>query len=59
MKSNESDFLELALCIYLDACAKCAVNSDYRDLRYIRSRVKDEGVSFLTITLPTFSKDFE
>jgi hypothetical protein len=46
--------------IYTDACMKCpAAVSDSRDLRYIRSRVKDEGLSFLTITLPNFARDFE
>jgi len=27
------------------------------DIKYVRGRVKDEGLSFLTITLPTFGKD--
>jgi len=59
MKSNVSD-LELAQAVYLDACAKCsALNSDLRDLQTMRSRVKREGISFLTITLPAFCKDFE
>jgi len=30
-----------------------------RDLMRIRSRIKDEGLSFLTITLPSFSKDLD
>jgi hypothetical protein len=66
LKSNDennvlrSDLLEVALAIYHDACASClAVNSDLRDVKTLTSRVKDEGVSFLTITLPTFAKDFE
>jgi hypothetical protein len=47
-------------CIYIDACAKCIADvSDLRDLETIRSRVKDEGLSFLTITLPNFARDFE
>lgn len=33
--------------------------SDFRDLETIRSRVEEEGLSFLTITLPSFAKDFE
>ena len=41
--------------VYMDACAKC----DSRDLETIRSRVKHQGVSFITITLPNFYKDFE
>jgi len=65
MKSNEgpkvpSGFLELALCIYKDACAKCIADVfDLRDVLTITSRVKEEGVSFLTITLPSFCRDFE
>jgi hypothetical protein len=60
VEENASDLLELVQRIYQDACARCTVDvSDLRDLMTIRSRVKDEGVSFLTITLPTFSQDFE
>lgn len=60
LKSHESDLLELAYCIYKDACAKCiAVKPDLRDLKTIKSRVEKEGLSFLTITLPQFGKDFE
>lgn len=60
MKSNVSDYLEMAQHIYIDATAKCIADvSDLRDLEYLRSRVKDEGLSFLTITLPQFCKDFE
>lgn len=60
MKSNVSDLLELVTCIYKDACDKCTANvSDLRDLDTIKSRIKDQGISFLTITLPNFAKDFE
>lgn len=60
MKSHESDQVELATRIYMDACAKCiAVNPDKRDIDTLISRIKDEGLSFLTITLPTFCRDFE
>lgn len=60
MKSNVSDYLELLHSIYRDACNKCIADvSDLRDLETIRSRVKDEGLSFLTITLPAFCVDFE
>jgi len=39
---------------------KCSADVfDLRDLETIKSRVENEGVSFLTITLPQFSKDFE
>jgi len=60
MKSHESILLELAKHIFIDAFAKCAANEPAeRDLRILRSRVKNEGLSFLTITLPSFCLDFE
>ena len=60
LKSNVSDYLEMAHYIYKDACAKCIADvSDPRDLETIRSRVKQEGLSFLTISLPKFCNDFE
>lgn len=64
MKSNEaerpSDYLELVHAVYLDACTKCVADVyDLRDLDTLRSRVKSEGISFLTITLPNFCRDFE
>jgi hypothetical protein len=60
MKSNASDQLELLEAIYIDATNKCTASvSDLRDLETIRSRVEKEGLSFLTITLPNFCRDFE
>lgn len=60
MKSQAIDQLELATFIYRDAVAKCiAVNPSSRDIMTMTSRVKNEGLSFLTITLPQFGKDFE
>jgi len=60
LKSNVSDSLKLAEVIYIDATAKCIADvSDLRDLVTIRSRVESEGLSFLTITLPQFCRDFE
>lgn len=60
MKSNVSDYLEVARCVYIDASAKCSADvSDLRDLETIRARIKEEGLSFLTITLPNFCADFE
>lgn len=59
MKSRISDYLEVAQAIYKDACVKCAAEVSYRDLKTIRSRVKTQGISFLTITLPNFCSDFE
>jgi len=60
MKSNVSDLLELMEAVYIDATMKCTADvSDLRDLETIRSRVENEGISFLTITLPQFCSDFE
>jgi hypothetical protein len=60
LKSNVSDYLELVERIYQDATTRCPADvSDLRDLKTIRSRVEDEGLSFLTITLPNFCKAFE
>jgi len=57
---NASDYLELVENIYLDASTKCSADVfDFRDLETIKSRVKNEGISFLTITLPQYAKDFE
>lgn len=60
MKSHVSILLELVASVITDAGDKCAANeSADLDLVTIRSRVKHEGLSFLTITLPTFAADFE
>lgn len=60
MKSHVSDkLLEVMQAIYFDACVKCAAKVSHRDLNTIRSRIRDEGLSFLTITLPEFCRDFE
>jgi len=60
LKSNASDYLELAQEIYRDACALCPADvSDLRDIKTILSRVKHEGISFLTISLPRFAKGLE
>lgn len=60
MKSDLKDQLEIIHAVYQDACMQItAVVSDVRDTNYIVSRVISEGMSFLTITLPAFCKDFE
>jgi len=60
MKSEASNLLGLLQVVYQDACNKCTADVyDYRDLETLRSRVENEGLSFLTITLPMFSRDFE
>lgn len=60
MKSNVSEILEMMARIYRDATIRCSADvSDLRDLMTIRSRVKQEGLSFLTISLPAFCKEFE
>lgn len=55
MKSTE---LVLITNILADASTMCNTSMD-RDLKTIRSRVKTEGLSFFTITLPAFAKGFE
>lgn len=60
MKSNVSNLLEVMQSIYKDACIECIADvSDDRDLSIIKSRVEHEGISFLTISLPSFARDFE
>ncbi|DAD50387.1 TPA_asm: RNA-directed RNA polymerase [ssRNA phage Esthiorhiza.4_12] len=60
VKSNVSDYLELVSIIYRDATTRCSADvSDLRDLITIRSRTEHEGLSFLTITLPSFCKAIE
>lgn len=60
MKSHESSLLSIAIAVYKDAIAKCTVNEpDVRDLDTLRNRVKHEGLSFLTLTLPTLGADLE
>jgi hypothetical protein len=61
MKIHVRDQLKLAELIYDDATAKCIAANPFRkfDLKTINLRVEKEGLSFLTITLPAFNKDFE
>lgn len=60
MKSKATDYLELVTAIYLDSCNKCTAEVfDIRDIETLMSRVKYEGLSFLTITLPQFASDLE
>lgn len=60
MKSNVRNHLELVENILLDASTWCSAEVSIKpDLKTIRSRVENEGISFLTITLPQFCRDFE
>jgi len=61
MKSHEQDLMTVCECIYKDAAAKCTTDkvNMIRDLCKIRERITHEGLSFLTITLPDFGKEFE
>jgi len=45
-------------CVLADASTWCGVCT-LRDFKTITDRVKDEGLSFLTITLPTFANSLE
>jgi hypothetical protein len=42
----------------LELASICHTSAD-RDVKTVAARTEHEGVSFLTITLPTFGKDFE
>lgn len=62
MKSHEKDVLAVCNCVISDASAKCTTDikaNAKRDYLTIKSRLRNEGLSFLTITLPNFGKDFE
>lgn len=59
MKSHVSDLLSIVQCVIIDAYTKCSTSQDSRDMNFISRRVRHEGLSFLTITLPNFGKDFE
>lgn len=50
--------LSVTLSILQDCGMQCGANP-YRDCRTVTRRVKDEGESFLTITLPTFASALE
>jgi len=49
----------LLLQVILEELGDRCCTSTARDLKTIQGRVEDEGLSFLTITLPQFGKDFE
>jgi hypothetical protein len=44
--------------IAVDMAMRCCTSA-HRDIKTVSDRSKNEGLSFLTITLPTFAKDFE
>jgi hypothetical protein len=50
--------LTLVLCVLSDAEAWCCTSATH-DRKTIMSRFKNEGTSFLTITLPAYAKGFE
>lgn len=58
MKSHNETLLELAVSVLKDFTALAVYSPFERDLLTLRSRVKNEGISFLTITLPSFGDDF-
>lgn len=62
MKSNAIDLFDLVRAFYKDMHAQCAAlkcTDVQRDLKTIESRLKHEGISFLTITLPSLGTDLE
>lgn len=50
--------VDLAICVLADAGTRCSVSTS-RDIQTVASRCRAEGVSFLTITLPSFASDLE
>ena len=60
MKSQVKCLVGLAEAILRDCAARCSANElDDRDLMTLKSRIKHEGLSFLTLTLPTLGADLE
>lgn len=55
---DASKHIDLLECLIQDLQERCSTVGCSRDLITIRSRVKHEGFSFLTITLPDFSDTF-
>ena len=45
--------------VLANECASICCTSATLDIKYVERRSKTEGISFLTITLPSFGKDFE
>nr|QDH89418.1 MAG: RNA-dependent RNA polymerase [Leviviridae sp.] len=54
MKSLIALWNELAV----ELASRCSTSTT-RDINTVSERIKNEGISFLTITLPTFGKDFQ
>lgn len=62
MKSDARQLLNLGMRIIRDAAAKCytVTVADWPlDVKRLASRIENEGLSFLTITLPAFGSSFE
>lgn len=59
----QKDLIELVICIYQDAAdlttVKIPVDERNLDIRTMVKRIEDEGISFLTITLPQLGADLE
>lgn len=51
--------INLFLAMHADMCICTGATPDSRDVLYIMRRLEKEGLSFLTITLPTFASDLE
>lgn len=58
VKSHVSPLVRIWCMLYEDACAQCGVDEPFgRDVKTLTSRVENEGISFLTLTLPAFASD--
>ena len=58
LEDEVKSHMQLLQCVLADAGTWCDTSTSL-DLKKIKARVKNEGLSFLTITLPQFGKDFE
>lgn len=58
LDANLKSLIELYEVVLSEEGTRCCTNT-IRDLEYVTDRTESEGLSFLTITLPAFGKDFE
>lgn len=56
--ASQNSLISLFQTVLSEESARCCTNTS-QDLKTVLARTKREGVSFLTITLPNFGKDFE
>jgi len=61
VKSHESTLLQVVVTLITECNLQCSASQsdNKRDCDYLLSRFRNEGLSFLTITLPTFAEGLE